>query len=207
MPRYANLKKLYKKKTSETARTTGTSYCRLSLLALALLSFASCGYRWGHGSVLDHHQSLSIPYVQGDDDGTFTAELINRFSKSGLFNYSTNEGALTLQVSLIDFRDENVGFQYDLNKEGKVRNILIPTETRRIVIAEVAVVNSLGCTVLGPVKISADVVFDHDYYSNRNGINVFSLGQLTDIDAAQEAATIPLYRRLAQKILDYVINS
>ncbi len=44
------------------------------------------------------------------------------------------------------------------------------------------------------------------YYSSRKGVNVFSLGQVTDIDEARDVAEYPLHRRLAQKIVDYINN-
>ncbi|MFQ5729847.1 MAG: hypothetical protein ACE5GN_05765, partial [Waddliaceae bacterium] len=85
---------------------------------------------------------------------------------------------------------------------------MIPTETRIKVLAEVTVRDSCsGEMVLGPAKIYASVDYDHDYYFSRDAVNVFSLGQLTDSDAAHDAVQSPLNRALAQKIVDYVIHS
>ena len=55
--------------------------------------------------------------------------------------------------------------------------------------------------------IKASMDFDHDYYSSRHGVNIFSLGQLTDYDTAEDTVRKPLNDRLAEKIADYVINA
>lgn len=57
------------------------------------------------------------------------------------------------------------------------------------------------------MRITADAEFDHTYYTTRDRINVFSLGQLSDIDAARDAAMVPLNRALAERIVDFVMNS
>ena len=64
-----------------------------------------------------------------------------------------------------------------------------------------------GCVVLGPSIIKAHVDFDHEFNSSRDAVNVFSLGQVTDIDGATDAAARPLNKVLAQKIVDYMANA
>ena len=109
---------------------------------------------------------------------------------------------------IIDYYLENVGFRYDRKRDDRLSHSMSPTETRVKVLAEVAVQDCCsGETVLGPARIYASVDFDHDYYYSRDGINVFSLGQVTDFDAAHDAVQSPLNRVLAQKIVDYVIHS
>ncbi len=70
--------------------------------------------------------------------------------------------------------------------------------------------------IQGPFIISADT--DYDYvdgdsiqdlaFINSEGQSItvlpFSLGQLESIESAQESATKPLYRKLAQKIADTI---
>lgn len=178
------------------------------LCFLYLFFLSSCGYQFGSGTQAPV-RTLSVPYVIGDTDGSLTASLINYLSRSGVFEYRQSDGAGILKVKLLDFRDENIGFRYDRNQNGRLTKSIIPTETRLSGLAEVVVVDACsGCILLGPTVISTSVEFDHEYYSSRDGINVFSLGQLTDIDEARDAAqSEPLNQELARMIVDYLINS
>jgi hypothetical protein len=134
--------------------------------------------------------------------------VINEISRSGSFQYLREGGALYLNMRVVDLSDENIGFRYDRKKKGELRRSVIPTETRITAQVEVNVQDaSTGCILLGPARISASVDFDHDYYSSRNGINVFSLGQLNDIDSAYDAVRIPLDHALARKIVEYINDS
>ena len=73
--------------------------------------------------------------------------------------------------------------------------------------AEVSLIDAASdCYVVGPIVITAEVEFDHDYNSSPDGVNVFSLGQLTDLDEARDAADDPLNRQLAQNIIDYLVH-
>jgi hypothetical protein len=176
---------------------------------LVLLLFCLCtscaGYYWGHGSTVSKYQTISVPYVEGDWDGTATSAIIQQISQSGILTYKKSGADLILKVKIIDYSDENIGFRYDRKKDGRLSSRIIPDETRVWVLVELTILDAgCGSAFLGPVQIYADVEFDHDYYDSRNGVNVFSLGQLTDIDAARDAAQRPLNRCLAQKIVDYI---
>lgn len=178
----------------------------LWILLCCLLT--GCQYHFGYGDLPERYNTITIPYVQGDNEGQLTAEVIKSISTSGAFRYVPYGGELTLLIQLVEVDDENIGFRYYRNKQGCLKNWLIPTETRLSGIAEVTVLDSsTNQILLGPTCVKASVDFDHDYYSSRNAINIFSLGQLSDIDAGQEAAMDPLNRRLAEKITDYIINS
>lgn len=137
-----------------------------------------------------------------------TASIIRKITESGAYEYRNCDAALTLNVKVIDIRDENIGFRYDREKGGMLDNTIIPAETRLTAVAEVTLVDSCSrCAVLGPVLIRASVEFDHDYYNSRDGINVFSLGQLSDYDEGYDAAQKPLSEELGMKIVDYVNES
>ncbi len=113
---------------------------------------------------------------------------------------------------------EKIGFRIDPQLvDGKVRNNLLTTEERKSIAMEV----SLCCgneVAFGPYQITADVDYDFvDGDSIRDLTFVspagetltvlpFSLGQLEPVDSANEAAMRPLYRRLAQKIVDMVLS-
>lgn len=155
--------------------------------------------------MLSNYQTITVPFVEGDWDGQLTVALVRQVSQAGRLAYQSDGGDLILKVILMDIDDENIGFRYDRNREGKRKNRIIPDETRSTAYAEVVLIEAAsGKEVMGPVRLSADVVFDHDYYSIRNGVNIFSLGQLTDIEEAHDEAQRPLNQRLAQKIVDYI---
>lgn len=186
------------------AKGTGDLRCLLTLFILCM----SCGYHVGQGSLLDRYRTISIPYVYGDKTGELTTALVKEISRSGAFCYKRDSAQLALNVTIIDYHEENVGFRYDRDKDGDLTDSIIPTETRITALAEVTVVDVCsGCIALGPARLMASVDFDHDYYFSRDAVNIFSLGQLTDVDAAHDAVIRPLNHALAEKIVDYVIHS
>lgn len=181
----------------------------LKFVCLLLMStFLGCGYHFGTSGHSEVYHTISIPFIEGDEDGTFTSTLIEQLVQSGHYTYVSEGGALTLKVKLIDFNDENIGFRYDRKKDGRRRKAIIPTEARLTSSAEVTLVESCsGTPLIGPVIINASIDFDHNYYLGRGEVNVFSLGQLNDYDIAYEDAYKPLGRALAQKVVDLVNDS
>lgn len=169
---------------------------------------AGCQYQFGRGDLSQRYSTISVPYAEGDQRGELTTDVIKKLITSGAFRYVSSGGDLTLKIELIEFREENIDFRYDCKKTGELKKSIIPTETRVTAIAEVLLIEGgTGQTVKGPTRITASVEFDHTYYATRDKINVFSLGQLNDIDAARDAVMHPLNRCLAERIVDYVINS
>lgn len=169
---------------------------------------SSCGYQFGPGELSIAQRSISVPYVCGDPDGSLTAALINAISRSGVYVYRERHASARLEVKLLELRDQNIGFRYDRNQEGELLSTIIPTETRLCALAEVVLVDAeTGCILIGPARVSTNTEFDHTFYSTRNSVNVFSLGQLTDVDDARDAAQRdPLYNSLAQMVVDYIVN-
>lgn len=183
-------------------------HMRLASYLLICLLLTGCGYHFGQGGLASRYSTISVPYVEGDRDGSLTAAIVRQLTESGDYVYKSSNGALCLDVKVVQVSDQNIGFRYDRNKKGKITESVIPTETRITAVAEVTVYESAGCSpVLGPVLIAASVDFDHDYYNSRNAINVFSLGQLSDYDEAYDAVKRPLDEALAKKIVDYVNDS
>lgn len=184
-------------------------YSLLCVAALLALSLGSCGYRVGYGEGLPAcYRSISVPYVEGDQEGYLTAAIVKEIVRSGAFQYRHCGGSLILNVTELDIVEDNIGFRYDRRKRGTLTSDIIPTETRMTIYVEVWVTDAASCcTVLGPVQLSASVDYDHDYYSSRDGVNIFSLGQLSDIDEAYDAAQTPLNRIIAMKIVDYITQS
>jgi hypothetical protein len=177
----------------------------LLLLASVALLLSSCGYRPGYGTFLDRYSSLSVPYVVGDLDGALTAELVRAVASSLTFDHSSTEGELLLIVKLLDVENENIGFRYENLHGKKYKRSIIPVETRLTATAEITVVNAAtGCSLIPPARVTAFYDFDHEYNATEHDSNTFSLGQLSDADAAFAAARVPLNRLLAQKIIEYI---
>lgn len=173
------------------------------ILPFAFLT--ACGYHFAPNLDSSEKETISVPYVEGDLTGELTAALVRQVSTSGIYGYSPSGGNYILAVKILDFRDQNIGFRYDQNEDNERLNTLIPSETRLGVLVEILLINgATGEICIGPARISANAEFDHNYYSSRDEQNVKSLGQLTDIDDARDAAKQPLYQSLAQKIVDYI---
>ena len=166
-----------------------------------LLFCQSCGYRAGQGGLNERYTTITVPYVGGDEDGRLTGILIKKVSETGVLQYRADGGELALLVKLVQRKNKNIGYRYERNRyRNEILKTIVPTETRRTLWCEVVVIEACsGRILIGPVSISASVEFDHDYYSSRDGVNIFSLGQLGDIDAAYDACLTPLYQRLARK--------
>lgn len=176
----------------------------LSLLVI----LTSCGYTLNTVPGYSEAPTISIPYVQGDVDGQLTAALIHQISLSGEYVYRTSGGEYVLEARIIDESYENIGFRFDRSRKDCLKHYIIPVEMREGLLVEVQVIASCsGEIVLGPNRLLADVEYDHDYYTIRDGVNVFSLGQLTDIDSAEDAAKTPLYQKLAEKVSSWLIYS
>jgi hypothetical protein len=177
----------------------------LWLGVVLLLTLSACGYSPGYGVLSGRYGTVSVPYVVGDVDGDLTASIVHEITASLGLDHRSTDGELLLVVTLVDLDDTNIGFRYEQIHGKRYKRSIIPTETRLTAIAEVSLVDAAtGCSVLPTIRISASLDFDHEYNATRNDSNAFSLGQLSDADAAFEAARFPLNRRLAQKIVEYV---
>lgn len=176
------------------------------LIWMIILGFvlAGCGYRWGDPCAVST-MTVSIPFIEGDNEGFFTESLIQEVTQRTPLVYRSENASAILQVRLLEVSDENVGFRYDRKRTGCIRHNVVPVETRLIALAEVALIDCNNCYILGPETVSAFIDFDHEYYPNRNAVNVFSLGQLTEIDAAFDEALYPLSRELGRKIADWLL--
>lgn len=175
------------------------------MLCSCLLACTGCGYHFAQRDGLE--SSLAIPFISGDRDGFFTEMLIHQVTLQTPFVYSQGDAKYILSVVLLDIDDTNIGFRYDRHKRKKrsLKHNIIPTEMRLEACAEVTLaLAATGEGLLGPIKIEASVELDHDYYNNNNAINVFSLGQLGDVDAAREAALRPLAAALATNIAEFL---
>lgn len=189
---------------------------RATLFLLLLL--AGCGYRMEGLDPI----SVSVPYVIGDLEGKLTDALAYALSKTANYRYVQSGGDWTLCAKVVNENNDRIGFRYDRDaKSGKLRDNVIAIENRKEITVEVTVLsNRTGETILGPQKIKATADYDYDDPNslvdlsfidpdtNRRVTSIdFSLGQLDSVGAAGEDATSPIYRKLAQRIVDGMIAS
>lgn len=174
---------------------------------LLLFLCSSCGYRFANQACFLQGKTISVPYVIGDKDGYITRELVRALTASG-YRYDRCGGDVVLRVEVLEIIEEDIGFRFERNEENKIVNSIISMEERLKAVVLVAILDSVQCCdLVEPFTITADVEFDHEYYSSPNDINEKSLGQLTDIDSARDAAMQPLGRAIAQRIVDYLDNA
>ncbi len=178
---------------------------------LLAISLTSCGY---HTAASDDKTTISVPYVEGDNQGQFTAEIIRQLTYSDVYDFVKQDGDLVLKVVLVGDQNDVIGFQYDRTiKKGKIETNLMPTENRRMLTAQVTLTDTgTNEIVLGPLNVSATGDFDYidvnslkalsfiNPHGKRKKVINFSLGQLDSIEGAQDAVVTPVYRQLAQKI-------
>lgn len=183
----------------------------LKMFSLSLLIIlASCGYQVARSG--DDQKTISIPYVEGDQQGQLTAEIIRQLEETGLYHFVRTGGDFRLKVVIVGDQKETVGFSYDRKEHsGKIQKNLMATENRRNLTAEITLTEGEKA-VLGPLKITASGEFDYvDVNSlkslsfiNENGkrekVMNFSLGQLDSVEGAEDNVLTPTYRQLARKI-------
>lgn len=176
----------------------------LHCLLLSLLT-VSCGWKVHPSLQKDQASStLSIPYVEGDPSGKLTTELVHTIQKEGAFRYAHSHGTYTLKVKLVDSDILNIGWR--VNPSDESHEDILPNESRKKLLAEVTLLKAGSETpVLGPAFIKAYVDYDHQHYALNNSANIFSLGQLTDIDTARDGLDVPMYRAMAREINQYLL--
>lgn len=193
--------------------------CWLLSITFALL-VSSCGYRFeADQQAPTTTHTITIPYVKGDADGKLTSALIQHLSSSGYFICVQNGGELLLDVVITADHADRIGYRYDRHgPTGERRRRLVAVENRRTITAMVSVVDSRTQTiVLEPTKVVASAEYDYINPDNIRDLVVntkkgpersitFSLGQLDSIEGAQDDVSTPIYRRLAQKIVDGLMH-
>lgn len=190
--------------------------CRLFRSSLFFILY-SCGYHAGVGPApID---TVSIPFISGDEYGSLTTELIRQLSSSGGLLYRNDGGHYLLKVKILSVNNNVIGFRRDRERtDESLKENLRPAEGRQTIVVEASLLESSTDNVLwGPKTVTTDVDYDYvdpdslqdlsfiDSTGARRTVLNFSLGQLEPIDSAQEAALKPLYRKIARKVVDLVI--
>lgn len=145
-----------------------------------------------------------------------TASVIEAIAKSGLADVRSYGGEYSLQIAIVGEETDKIGFRIDPQKvHGKVRKNLLAAEGRRTLTVE-ATLCRRGEAVRGPFRLAADADYDYvdgdsvqdltfvDSVGKVITVLPFSLGQLESNESAALASTTPLYRKLAQKVVDAI---
>lgn len=167
------------------------------------------------------HKRISIPYIKGDSNGKLTDALIKQLCLSNYFTYSQERGDLILEGKIIRDAKEHLGYQFDRQPiSGERVNRLVPDEERREVTILFSLIDPESQKVIfGPMEVTA--CSDYDFINSdslqdtsfinganhRESVLFFSLGQLDSLQGASQVALDPLYRKLAQKIVDGLENT
>jgi len=173
---------------------------------LCVIQLTSCG--WHVAETISHQNPthLSIPYASGDSSGELTNAVIAIMSTQPGFTID-DTSLYQLKISILDDKEQRIGYRYDPAKEAKGKKKLIPNENRDKRLVQVSLIDrQSNKTMIGPAYILGSIEYDHQENSIDNDINDFSLGQLADINAAQDVTYIPLYRDLAKKISYWLQN-
>lgn len=185
---------------------------------LFLIFLSACGYRWQPEYPCETRPSITVPFATGDDDGSLTNEIIRTLSTSGVADVRHSHGDYRLQVVITGFNFETTGYRRDRQKiSGEIKKNLVGCEGRKFMTVVATFYEGDSERIAyGPYQICEDS--DYDYvdgdslqdlaFINSFGVPTtvlpFSLGQLESSEQAQEAATRPLYRKIAQKIVDVI---
>ncbi len=188
-------------------------------LLFLLFLLTSCGYHYQTSDAQSGAISISVPYISGDEEGQLNDAIVRKIAEDPRFEYRRSDGAMTLVIAVISDGNDRIGYRYDrVPTTGKRRKNIVATENRRTLKAEVKLIETYSQEViLGPAVISAYA--DYDYVDSNSIVDLtfsppdgrpqtvldFSLGQLDSIEGARDGTGTPVYRSLAQKIIDGLI--
>ena len=194
---------------------------RLSVPLLLALYLTSCGYHVeGHRPSLSG-ETLSVPYIQGDEEGKLTAEIMRQLASAGIFQPVDTGGNFILHAKILEDTDSRIGFRYDREvATDKLLSNLIGVENRRSLAVAVTLIRaSTEEVVCGPETLRVFATYDYvnsdsirdltftNSRGEREKVIRFSLGQLDTVEGAHDSASSPLFRELAYKIADLLASS
>lgn len=187
---------------------------------LTLCLCAGCQYGFDSGRSGWEGVTVTVPYIEGDVQGKLTDALICQLAASSGFVPVVAGGAYTLKVKVVSLADKKIGYRYHRDDTtGELRHRLMPAEDRRVISAEVVLIEeSTGKILIGPDITTASAEYDYvdpdsireltftDSHGNPRVVLDFSLGQLDSIEGAQDDVNTPLFRLLSQKIIDGILS-
>lgn len=178
------------------------------LLTSVFCSFLLAGCAsWHISDSIGHPKTVQIPYAMGDSTGELTRRVIAEVSKQPGFSVD-DTGQYLLTIRLLDSKDQKIGYRYDPIDLEKDKRKIILNESRAMALVEVTLKDTFSNQiVLGPAHILGAIDYDHQQNTIDKDTNEFSLGQLTDVETANDVTYIPLYRDLAVKISAWLQNA
>ena len=182
---------------------------------MSSLFLTACGYYTGN-----MEETLSVPYFNGDTNGTLTDTVIKALATSENYRYTDQKGNFLLEGTIISDTNENIGYQFDRDPtSGQRIHRLVPNEGRREITVEIILTDTRTQKVIhGPIKVSAYGDYDFidsdslrdasfiDAAGTRESSLFFSMGQLDSIDGAKATSLDPIHRNLALKIVEGISN-
>jgi hypothetical protein len=193
-------------------------FSQIVVFSSLLLCAGGCGYQWRSDFPQGSRPVIAVPFIHDDEDGSLTEEVVLRLQSSGLAKVSATKGDFRLIVTIDKNFNQQIGYRRDPQKiKNEIQKNLISAEQRRTIDVQVTLFHSdTEKIAFGPYKLS--VWADYDYVDGDSYKDLtfpgpfgapiivlpFSLGQLEEIESAKLAATKPLYRKLAQKIVDVI---
>jgi outer membrane lipopolysaccharide assembly protein LptE/RlpB len=181
---------------------------RATLLHLSLFFLSACGYHFGRGGLLQNNSTIYVPFINGDNQGFLTNNVIQALAKKGGIVPDEAACDLILKIDLLPPDDKMIGFAYATNAKGEVRKIIVSQEGRLAIAATVTLCDALSSqAVIAPFTVTASIDYDFEPDLTRVGFHDFSLGQLEMHGLAKDAAFTPLYKLLAEKIVETLLNA
>ncbi|MEM8628879.1 MAG: hypothetical protein AAGF04_02240 [Chlamydiota bacterium] len=181
---------------------------RCACLVLFFFSLVSCGYEW---CLSTDPLVLRVPFVEGDASGNLTNALVIALDSSPYFSYSPHAN-ITLHVSIHERDTETIGLDEEsLVTESRKKNQIWPSENRERLV--LAVCLKKGDRFLwGPEYIQESNQYDYVHDNALEALSFFtpegeresslqfSLGEFEGRFAAEEDASLLLYRNIAEKV-------
>ncbi len=194
-------------------RLARTIFCMGYLFALT-----GCGYRWHYDYPEGVRPTVSVPLIKDDEDAYLTSEIISCLDSSGVLQVVPRNADYRLVVDIVSQVHDQIGYRRDPQYiRGAVSTNLVASEGRSSVQVNVTLFHKHTDEIaFGPYLLTADSEYDYvdgDSFQDLTFVSSsgqltevlpFSLGQLESIESAREAASRPLYHRLAQKVVDVI---
>lgn len=174
----------------------------------ALLLLSGCGYQ--AVTFNGTERALAIPFVKGDRTGSLTLALHEAAVRAGF--YVDRHAPHSLSVHVGPYESVDIGRIYERTPSGCLTDITVPNEGRLSLKAEMRLLDLYGRTLGGPWII--DCSQDYDFQSDLSQTLVFeSQGQLHNVirfgrgqldfyAASQDAAAVPLEKKLSHRMME-----
>lgn len=188
------------------------------IIFLAWFAF-SCGYR-AIGSFKDNEiVALSIPLISSDEDGRLRDNLAVLVASTRKYKYTSFNSRYQLLVKIESDETEHIGYMWDRDSiVGERLNKLYPSEGRRSVVAKVIIIDTItNKDLIEPFTVTVNSDFDFvnptsiknieftDTSQQKQTSLQYSLGQLDSQEGSSVEVAHPLFDKLAEKIIRFLL--